>query len=1196
MASVTYVSAGTEGSATSGNVTPGAPGSTSTDDILICVVHSADNVSHSMNASYWTQIAQGNGGSSTSRISIWWGRIAAGESRDYLVTHSSGGPIVAGVTAYRGAVESGSPVHVSGTLGTGTDSTMETTGQTTTEYGAMLVAAHGMEFRTATHNLTQPAGWTCRLEDSAASTQNMFQSAMSGADVTFVSAGTEGSAASGNVTPGAPAGTATGDVLICAVHSTDQVSHSMNATYWTQIYQGNGGGTTSRLSIWWGRIAASESRDYLVTHTSGDTIIAGVCAYRNCIATGSPIDVSGTGGSGTDSTMETTGVTTTTDGAMLVAVHGAGNDNTITAVSGWNPRLEDTGGGTQNSFQTTLGTDGMVGIMDKSLATAGTQADITVTQSLSNAWASYMFALRSTRSASGVSCMDKATTTAGSQSDVTVTQLSSYPWASYMFSILPAQNRYWVAGTGNWSNASGHWAQASGGTPASDNLPTNNHNVFFNSSSNNASYTVYMDANGYANSITTTAPSSGNLTFAANGAASIILGSNINFYNGHIFDSSMSSFYFRYYRATTGTITTNSGNTAYLNLLFQNASGSWQFTSNITSHLWYIQAGSVNAAGIYANSAIYALPDYGNVAFNLSGANVYSIGNMSWRANNGGSSTLTLTTNSSTYITFDGGNGYTMYGLNINGTFNAGFHMKCGFDFTGSWANTLILRRTTQSGAQMSHINCNTLSMYGSNAQNRLIWFGSGPQRQPTNGYTITAANLGTFQYVDFVDTVANGASAPWNLTAITGLAGDGGGNQNISFATAQTCYLVLSGSAYWDNASVWKTTSGGASSARIPLAHDNVVIDSNSYTANDQLFILTSCLVGNVTASGVSKTNCHIGWSGTYILRNFILDANLITSNLSVTGHSFLNIYGDGTSNTYTLDTKGLVLEDNYYYILDSGITNYTLSSNIHLGNNSLYVYGCPHFNANGHTITTRRGIWFVGHDIRYSVTNYQNLVFNVQSSIINLEQTYSGEQGILLSFEKTAGNNALVFDASNATINITGSSSSNVQIIRVNNQVGQTAAQAMSINIKTLNVNTSGSGVPIFAIQKYDSIVFSYTDPRINTLYIDASSGAKTIQFYHPYGNTAFRFNDITRDAGNNYINFIPYSAGGTYWVGIANTTLPTTKITLRYANVQGMQCYTRGKWFANSSVDSGNNSGLIFTKSNVVSGVIKTGIVNN
>lgn len=213
------------------------------------------------------------------------------------------------------------------------------------------------------------------------------------AAVTFVSAGAEGSAASGNVTPGAPGSTATDDVLICAVHSTDQIAHSMNATYWTQIFQANGGGTTSRLSLWWGRIAAGETRDYAVTHTAGDTIIAGVVAFRGCVASGSPIHVSGAGGSGTDASMETTGVTTTVDGCMLVAAHGAGNDNAVTSVSGWTHDLEDSAGGTQNCFQTTLGTDGMVGVMHKAQTSAGAQADVTVTQGASNAWASYMFAL-----------------------------------------------------------------------------------------------------------------------------------------------------------------------------------------------------------------------------------------------------------------------------------------------------------------------------------------------------------------------------------------------------------------------------------------------------------------------------------------------------------------------------------------------------------------------------------------------------------------------------------------------------------------------------------------------------------------------------------------------------------------------------------------------------------------------------------
>lgn len=214
-----------------------------------------------------------------------------------------------------------------------------------------------------------------------------------GSAVAIVTAGAEGSAASGNVTPGAPASTATNDILICVVHSTDRVSHSMNASYWTQIAQFNGGSTTSRLSIWWGRIAAGETRDYLVSHSGGDSIISGVVAYRNCVTTGSPVHLAGTAGSGTDASMETTGQTTTVNNCMLVMVHGAGNDNNITVPSGWNARLEDSGGGTQNCFQTTLGTDGMVGVMDKLLATAGAQADVTVTQGASNAWASYMFSL-----------------------------------------------------------------------------------------------------------------------------------------------------------------------------------------------------------------------------------------------------------------------------------------------------------------------------------------------------------------------------------------------------------------------------------------------------------------------------------------------------------------------------------------------------------------------------------------------------------------------------------------------------------------------------------------------------------------------------------------------------------------------------------------------------------------------------------
>jgi hypothetical protein len=40
-------------------------------------------------------------------------------------------------------------------------------------------------------------------------------------------------------------------------------------------------------------------------------------------------------------------------------------------------------------------------------------------------------------------------------------------------------NRYWVGGTGTWSDATNHWATTSGGTPNVANLPTASDNVYF---------------------------------------------------------------------------------------------------------------------------------------------------------------------------------------------------------------------------------------------------------------------------------------------------------------------------------------------------------------------------------------------------------------------------------------------------------------------------------------------------------------------------------------------------------------------------------------------------------------------------------------------------------------------------------------------------------------------------------------------
>lgn len=210
--------------------------------------------------------------------------------------------------------------------------------------------------------------------------------------VSFINAGAEGSAGSGNITLGAPASPVNDDIWIACVHSSDQVSHSF--TDWTQIAQGNGGGTTSRISMWYFRYAGSNP-NLTVTHSSGQSPIGGIAAFRGADTSGSPVDASCTGSisGGTDDTMETTGCTPGTSNTMLVICSGSADDNNYTAASGFSIAFEDSGGGTQNAFHTTAGTpDGSVSIEYKTHS-SGATGNFTVTQAASDAWASVLIAL-----------------------------------------------------------------------------------------------------------------------------------------------------------------------------------------------------------------------------------------------------------------------------------------------------------------------------------------------------------------------------------------------------------------------------------------------------------------------------------------------------------------------------------------------------------------------------------------------------------------------------------------------------------------------------------------------------------------------------------------------------------------------------------------------------------------------------------
>jgi hypothetical protein len=210
----------------------------------------------------------------------------------------------------------------------------------------------------------------------------------------FVAAGTAGAAASGNITPGTPGATdphdlEVNDIVVMAYHGSDQVAVTVPGA-WTQIVQGNGGGTTSRLGVWWLRYAGGAFPSALITHASGQSPIAGIATFRNCPTSGTPF-TAGTIAAGTVANIDHNGITPGgTANALLLAINGSADDNARTLLAGYTNVFQNA---SNNAFITALGTpDGSVSMFFKSVPLSAT-GTITVAQAAADPWASVLVAL-----------------------------------------------------------------------------------------------------------------------------------------------------------------------------------------------------------------------------------------------------------------------------------------------------------------------------------------------------------------------------------------------------------------------------------------------------------------------------------------------------------------------------------------------------------------------------------------------------------------------------------------------------------------------------------------------------------------------------------------------------------------------------------------------------------------------------------
>lgn len=147
-------------------------------------------------------------------------------------------------------------------------------------------------------------------------------------------------------------------------------------------------------------------------------------------------------------------------------------------------------------------------------------------------------------------------------------------------------NRYWVGGSGNWSDNTNHWSDSSGGSPGAS-LPTSSDDVFIDAKSGTGTLTI--NDNAYCRNINFT--NSTLLTLA--GSSSFYITGQLTLISGMTF-SHTGYWYF----SGNGSYDINFFNYTIESIQFYGNTGTFTLQNNLTiTNYFYFYAGTFNANG-----------------------------------------------------------------------------------------------------------------------------------------------------------------------------------------------------------------------------------------------------------------------------------------------------------------------------------------------------------------------------------------------------------------------------------------------------------------------------------------------------------------------------------------------------------------------------------------------------------------------
>jgi fibronectin-binding autotransporter adhesin len=503
--------------------------------------------------------------------------------------------------------------------------------------------------------------------------------------------------------------------------------------------------------------------------------------------------------------------------------------------------------------------------------------------------------------------------------------------------------RYWVGGTGNWSDTA-RWSTGSGGASGAS-VPRSHDDVVFDTLSNLTAYTATVNAvtGGIrCKALTIAGPATGNVTLAGSTAIDGIHG-NVTLpatgltrtYTGEITLTGSS---------TGKTITTN-GVTLGSSININGVGCEWNLGSAISSNLFRFINGSfvtnnynLTTQGIASNYRNARTISLGSSTISISGFNLpLTFGTtINERA--------ALTFNAGTSLFSIGASGFTFSGNNqtfndisftnslpavnvINGTntFN-------NMSFTGT--TSAGLREFGFTGNQT--INGTLTLSAGTNATMRTF------VRSDTIGTTRTlTCNAVTATDIDFRDITIAGSAAPVSGTRL----GDCKGNSGITFVAGKTVYWVDAGSSSWSQLR-WSQTAGGTPLITdFPLAQDTAIFEAASPASGATTTINATYNIGTIDMSARTTNTMTLatGTTTPTIYGNWI---NGTGTTLSGTG--VLTFAGRGSQ---TITSAGKTFPQRFTFNTPNG--SITLQDAFICSGLSSFQFDAGTLDANGYNFT---------------------------------------------------------------------------------------------------------------------------------------------------------------------------------------------------------------------------------------------------